>query len=130
MKLRRAKILNVASTIGGVLGGFAENVALFAESKFKNANGELVELEDGAYETASNNIGRLIKSCIGQFTGEEGKSLEVNDKRLNAIKTIGESLGSVSNEVNKVDVSKLEKMTTLVDTILKFGNGINFNKRN
>ena len=122
-----AKILNVASTIGGVLGGFAENVALFAESKFKNANGELVELKDDAYETASNNIGRLIKSCIGQFTGEEGKSLEVNDKRLNAIKTIGESLGNVSNEVNKVDVSKLEKMTTLVDTILKFGNGINFN---
>lgn len=122
-----ARILNVASQVGGVLGDFAENVALFAESKFKNANGELVELSEDSYATASNNIGKLIKSCIGQFAGKEGKSLEVDDKRLNAIKTIGESLGDVTNVVNKVDISKLEKMTTLVDTILKFGNGINFN---
>ena len=122
-----ARILNVASQVGGILGDFAENVALFAESKFKNANGELVELSEDSYATASNNIGKLIRSCIGQFAGKEGKSLEVDDKRLNAIKTIGESLGDVTNVVNKVDISKLEKMTTLVDTILKFGNGINFN---
>lgn len=124
-KSRTSKVLDIAYQVGDVVANLATTVAMYANNQFVGADGQPVTLSEDGYEKAATNIGRLIKSCVGQFSDDSIAT--INDKKLNGIKSVGEAINNITTAVNKVDVSKLDKMTSLAETMLKFGEGVKFN---
>lgn len=124
-KTRASKVLDIAYQVGDVVANLATTVAMYANNQFVGADGQPVTLSEDGYEKAATNIGRLIKSCVGQFSDDSIAT--INDKKLNGIKSVGEAINNITTAVNKVDVSKLDKMTSLAETMLKFGEGVKFN---
>ena len=86
---------------------------------FTDENGKKVKVDPNA---AGQNIASLITTMYSGFTG-----IKIDDKLPGHIKKTAESLETLVKATGGLDMSKAEKMKSLLEKINELGKGINWN---
>ena len=102
--------IEVVGGVGGALGSIASAVQRYADMKYTDANGKLVELDDTKLGQVANNIKKIVTSITGTLTdigsgtkywsvvfGADGVS-----KGKEMISGVGSSLGEIADMVMKI----------------------------
>ena len=121
-KLKRTdawKVIECSNELGAAIGSLAGGVKEMSTMTFTDENGKKVKVDPNA---AGQNIASLITTMYSGFTG-----IKIDDKLPGHIKKTAESLETLVKATGGLDMSKAEKMKSLLEKINELGKGINWN---
>ena len=113
------KAIEVAKEMGSAISELAVGVKDMATMTFKDANGKDIRVDIGK---ATENVVALITGTVSGLSNIEFKK----DTAKN-ISDTGKSLKAFTEATNGLDMQKSKAMTELMDKILQFSKGVNFN---
>ncbi len=113
------KAIEVAKEMGGAISELAVGVKDMATMTFKDANGKDVRVD----------IGRATENVVSLITGTVSGLSNIKFEKDTAknLSETGKSLKTFTEATNGLDLQKSKAMSELMDKILQFSKGVNFN---
>ncbi len=115
------KAIEVAKEMGGAISSLALGIKDLSTLTFKDENGKEVKID------IDKGVDNTTKLITGTITGLAG--LEINNKVPKYLKESGESIKTFAEATNSLDLSKAKAMQGLMDKLVEFSKGVNYNFR-
>ena len=115
------KAIEVAKEMGSAISGLAIGIKDLSTLTFKDENGKTVKID------IDKGVENTTKLITGTITGLAG--LDINNKVPKYIEESGKSIQTFAEATNSLDLSKAKAMQGLLDKLVEFGKGVNYNFR-
>lgn len=113
------KVIESSKELGAAIGSLAGGVKEMSDMTFTDETGKKVRIDP---KNAGQNIASLITTMYSGFA-----DIEIDNKLPDRIKDTASSLETLVKTTGGLDMSKAEKMKSLLEKINELGRGINWN---
>lgn len=113
------KVIESSKELGAAIGSLAGGVKEMSDMTFTDETGKKVRIDP---KNAGQNIASLITTMYSGFA-----DIEIDNKLPDRIKDTASSLETLVKTTGGLDMSKAEKMKSLLEKINEIGRGINWN---
>lgn len=118
-KTQAWKSISSAKLVGEAIGELAKGLVEMSDMTYTDESGKKVKVDA---TKSSENVSKLISNMFTGFA-----SVKIDKKLPGYIKDTSTALDNLVSTTNNLDLSKAEKMTSLLGKIADIGKGINWN---